>query len=161
MPLRPLQQNKSPYYIFVLWGDHFEESALVIFTTTFREAGLHVKVVGLTGLRSTGKYGVGLYADLTLSQALAVAPQTLCVIVPCSAATLKRIENDPRVSDFFQRASANHAQFILPHGEVFEASSLKKLALSRNDLLFYAEYPNLLSYAQELAQALSVLTTRL
>lgn len=161
MLLQSLQQNRLPYTIFVLWGEHFEESVLVTFTTILREAGLHAKVVGLTGVRSTGKYGMVLYADLTLSQALPVAAQAVCVIVPCSAATLKRAENDPRVSDFFQRAAVNEAQFILSHLDAFETSSLHQLGLTRNDLLFYGEALDLVAYARDLARALRMLITEL
>jgi len=146
-----VQPRKSPYYIFILWGDKFEETAVVTFATTLRDAGLHVKVVGLTGQRSTGKHGVVLYSDLALGQALALAEQAICVIVPCSATTLVRVENDPRVLDFFQRAETNGAQFVLNQAEAFERSGLKKLALGNHDIIFYAERPDLLLCAQEVA----------
>lgn len=161
MPIQRSYQKKSPYYVFILWGDKFEEAAVVTFTTTLRDTGLHVKVVGLTGQRSTGKYGMVLCSDLTLGQALALANQAICVIVPCSAATLKRIENDPRVIDFFQRAETNHARFVLNHAEAFEMSSLKMLDIARNDLIFYAERNDLLGCAQEIAHSLGDLTANL
>ncbi len=105
MPIQRSQPRKPSDYIFILWGDKFEETALVTFATTLRDAGLHVKFVGLTGQRSTGKHGVVLCSDLALGQALALAEQAIGVIIPCSAATLSRIENDPRVLDFFQRSA--------------------------------------------------------
>lgn len=158
MPLPGGPPKRSPSTIFVLWGDKFEESAVVTFTTTLRAAGLQVKLVGLTGQRSSGQYGLMLHSDLALGEALALARQARCVIVPCGAAVLKRVENDPRLLDFFQQAVLNDACFVINDRESWEWSSLPKWVTADNKLIFYSEYPDLQRCAQEVAHALCNLT---
>ncbi len=59
-------------YVFVLWGDRFEEVAATIFVAELRQAGLRVKVVSLTRRRVNGGHGLALLPDLTLEEALPV-----------------------------------------------------------------------------------------
>ena len=89
--------------IFVLWGEHFDEAAAVIFITTLREAGLRVKIVGLSGSCVKGAHGLGLLADLTLDEALTLADQAICVVIPCTTQNFQRVKGDPRVGEFLER----------------------------------------------------------
>ena len=57
-------------YVFVLWGDGFDEATATTFVTELREVGLPVKIVSLTAHQPKGKRGVALVSDLTLDQAL-------------------------------------------------------------------------------------------
>lgn len=98
--------------VFVLWGDQFEEATTTIFVTELRTAGLRVKVVGLTPLPISGINGLILVPDLTLDQALSRTGDTICVIVPHRTHTSKRLGNDPRVREFFERTRANQARFV-------------------------------------------------
>ena len=41
-------------YIFVLWGNGFDETTATIFITELRRVGLPVKLVGLSQRRSAG-----------------------------------------------------------------------------------------------------------
>lgn len=145
MPTNPLN-SKGPYHIFILWGDRFEEAAAATFATEFRKAGLSVKVVGLHGLRSSGRHGLVLSSDLTLGDALALANKALCVVIPCSASTLKQIENDPRVADFFRLAQANQARFVVSDQTVIERSSLKTMLLDPGEVICYGEDGNLAEF---------------
>jgi hypothetical protein len=71
-----------------------------------------VKLVGLTQRRSNGAYGLALVPDLTLEQILPFADRTRCLIVPYTSTGNKRLRNDPRLSEFFERAHANQARFV-------------------------------------------------
>lgn len=157
MPTSRLYRTKTQDCVFILWGERFEENTVATFVTELRDAGLCVKVVGLAGQRSTGKHGLILYSDLTLSDALALVDRAICVVVPCSSATIKRMENDPRVPIFFQKAHANHAQFVMSTVETFDQSSLKKLAVSDEALQFYGNSIDLTTFAREVADKLSSL----
>ena len=104
--------SQSAEYIFVLWGSGFDEATATIFITELRRAGLHVKLVGLTQRRSNGAYGLALVPDLTLEQVLPLAGRTRCMIVPYTSTGNKRLRNDPRLNEFFERAHANQARFV-------------------------------------------------
>jgi len=104
--------SQSDELIFVLWGSGFDEATATIFITELRRAGLHVKLVGLTQRRSNGAYGLALVPDLTLEQALPLAGRTTCMIIPYTSTGNKRLRNDPRLSEFFERAHTNQAKFV-------------------------------------------------
>ena len=84
--------------IFVLWGHRFDEATATILITELRKAGLRVKVVGLTRQLASGSYGLALVHDLTLEQALPLAHQTCCLIIPSKMPGIKRLEKNPRQS---------------------------------------------------------------
>ncbi len=51
LAINPVEVRKmSDYqnYVFVLWGEQFDELAAVVFVTELRDIGLCVKIVGLT-----------------------------------------------------------------------------------------------------------------
>jgi len=104
---------KLTRYNFVLWADHCEEAAATIFITELRKAGLRVKVVGLSRKQANGVFGMALVPDLTLEQALPLAAQTRCFIIPCSLRVAQRLNNDPRLQTFFGQARANRAKFVI------------------------------------------------
>jgi hypothetical protein len=97
--------------VFVLWGVDFDETIAVLFVTMLREAGLRVKMVGLDGLCAKGAHGLGLLADLTLDQALSLADQALCVVIPCTMQRLQRVRDDPRVEKLL--AQTHQAEILL------------------------------------------------
>ena len=83
--------------IFVLWGESFDETAAVFVITGLREAGVRVRVVGLSGPCAKGSHGLGLQADCTLDEALAAVDQAIAVVIPCTMACFQRFWGDPRV----------------------------------------------------------------
>jgi putative intracellular protease/amidase len=115
MPNRHPHLTRRTGYVFILWADKFEEAEAAIFATELRRAGLPVKLIGLTGEWSAGIHGLALLSDLTLGEALPLASKELCVILPCHAATARRLENYPRVLDFFEQANLSGAQFVVKH----------------------------------------------
>ncbi|MBX3012423.1 MAG: hypothetical protein KF832_12990 [Caldilineaceae bacterium] len=147
--------RRTAYYVFILWGDHFDEEIATIFTTELRRTGVGVKLVGLTGLQAAGLHGLVIAADFTLSQALAMADQAICVIAPCSATTLQRSEDDPRLIQFLQQALANHARLIISHASVIEQTSLHRLTTPQTPLTIYTESNNWIDLAQRTARSLA------
>lgn len=107
------RQARPPQYIFVLWGDQFDEAAAVLAITQLREAGHCVKVVGLNGACVKGAHGLGLLADLTLDQALPLADQAIGVVIPCTITGLARVENDPRVGAFLRKVRGYGVRVIV------------------------------------------------
>lgn len=153
-------RTKAQDYVFILWGDRFEEKAVATFVTEFRDIGLVAKVVGLAGQRSTGKHGLVISADITLGEALELGNQAICVVAPCSPALMKHIDNDPRVLSLFRRAHINQARFVVRELDTLEKSSLKKLAIPNEAVIFYAERADLTALAGELASGLRKLISK-
>lgn len=148
--------SKSNGYIFVLWGEQFEEAAAAIFVTQLREAGLRVKVVGLTPHRISGSHGLVLVPDLTLDQALPLAAQAACLVIPHSAYGFKQLKNDPRLRDFFGQALANQARLVLAQ---FNETDLTELELpptltSEQILAYPINSIELVEFASQLAGSL-------
>ncbi|MFZ2359376.1 MAG: DJ-1/PfpI family protein [Anaerolineae bacterium] len=99
--------------VFVLWADRFDETLAALFVAELRKAGLRVKLVSLAGQPSPGAYGLTLVPDLSLEQALPLAQQASCVVIPCGAAGLKRLKNDPRLQEFLVETHSAGATFIV------------------------------------------------
>ena len=161
MPAQRLQpttqsiiQPTRSQYIFILWGDRFEEATAVTFVTELRRAGLLVKVVGLNGQSSSGRYGLVLTSDLTLSEAMALADKAICIVIPCSVATLRRVENDPRVLELFQQARNNQAHFVVRNQEIQDESSLKGLLLDQDSIVYYIDSSDLTELVRQIAVSL-------
>lgn len=150
-----IYSQRATQYAFILWGDRFEEEVTTIFATELRRAGLSVKIVGLAGLKAAGVHGLVLSCDITLWDALPLADQAICVILPCSMATVKRIENDPRVHEFFKLALQNQAQFIIQHPEVITYLTSQGLEISPSAFAIYREGPDLIHFAHEIAMTLA------
>jgi hypothetical protein len=142
---------KIPDYVFILWGDKFEEAEAAIFATELRRTGLHVKLIGLAGQRSTGVHGLVLLSDMTLGEALPLAHKAICVVIPCNTATAKRIENDPRILDFFQQANLNGAQFIMKQVDNVAEPFAAKLLIPTDSITTYTEDDELTGFARHIA----------
>lgn len=98
---------------FILWADRFDETLAALFVAELRKARLRVKLVSLAGQPSSGAYGLTLVPDLTLEQALPMAQQASCVVIPCGDAGLKRLKNDPRLQEFLVQTHNAGAAFIV------------------------------------------------
>jgi putative intracellular protease/amidase len=144
--------SQSDENIFVLWGSGFDETTATIFITELRRAGLHVKLVGLTQRRSNGAYGLALVPDLTVEQILPFADRTTCMIVPYTSIGNKRLRNDPRLSEFFERAHANQAQFVI--GPLDQAD-LAMFPPDIDKLIIEPGSEDLIKVARELARSLA------
>lgn len=143
-------------YIFVLWADNFEEVAATVFVSELREAGLRVKIVGLTGLRSRGAHGLVLVPDLTLDQALPLACQASCLVIPCLASNFKSLKNDPRLPKFFEQIQSVQARFVINDSfsaELFDLTFRSGPAPER--LLIYPDNQEMVSFARSLVGLLT------
>lgn len=141
------EMSRPEGYIFVLWGDKFDEVAAVIFVTELRKAGFLVRLVGLTPPQIKGRHGLGLVPDLMLEQALPKAAQAICVIIPCPAYQVKHFKNDPRVSELFDQAHSNKAQFVIG-----QFNTNTRLYLDSFEIIDIVEYPDneLTAFVREL-----------
>jgi transcriptional regulator GlxA family with amidase domain len=117
--------------VFVLWADRFDETLAALFVAELRKAGLRVKLVSLAGQPSSGAYGLTLVPDLTLEQALPMAQQASCVVIPCGDAGLKRLKNDPRIQQFLVQTHAAGAMFVVDQSGVVD---LERGGLAQSEL---------------------------
>ena len=161
MAASKLHSSRTTHYAFIFWGDKFEEEVTTIFATELRRAGVCVKLVGLAGLRATGVHGLVISCDLTLSDALPLAKQAICVVLPCSLTTIKRIENDPRIREFFKQAGDNQAHFVIQYTEVMEHLLLQSLSVLGPSFAVYTADPDLIQCAREVARSLATRVSRL
>lgn len=143
--------------MFVLWGEHFFESAAVIFATMFREAGLCVKLIGVHGLQAAGRNRVSVQADLSVTAALELANRACSIVLPCSQAALRRMSNDPRLHQLIQQAAGNGACFFIPPELPTTDSCLKALGVPPQLMIQYAAEDELIRFVQQLAPQLAAI----
>lgn len=155
MPTHRSHSSKISKYVFILWGNRFEEAEAATFTTELRRSGLCVKLVGLTGQRSTGAHGLILCSDMTLGEALPLANQAICVVIPCNTAIIKHIENDPRVSEFFRYAKDKNAQFVMKQFNTMDKSPIQEIAIPLGQITTYTESEDLKEVARNVADLIS------
>jgi hypothetical protein len=141
--------TKSNHYIFVLWGPNFEEHIATTFVTQLREAGLLVKVVGLTPGQIKGAHGLILTPDLMLSKAISLAARAVCVIIPAAGGDLNCLRNDPRLLEFFRLARANRAKFVVSPLNETNVKHLELLSLAPEDVLTYPDSDELVEFVRQ------------
>jgi hypothetical protein len=141
---------KSQEYILVLLSEHYEELVATILTTILREAGLRVKVVGITAKKIRGRHGMVIVPDLTLDQAVRLAPRVQGIVMPCDVDGLRLVRNDPRLSSLFLSATGNHALFILGEHNL-EALHTLNLFPASATFAPYPEQEDLLNFAHDIA----------
>ena len=139
-------------YVFVLWGDGFDEATATTFVTELREVGLPVKIVSLTAHQPKGKRGVALVSDLTLDQALPLAAHARCIIIPADARWENRYSQDPRFSDLCLQANGHQATFVV--GKNHPSEKLFLNPQEYNNILIYPPKKEILAFAQGLAAQL-------
>jgi hypothetical protein len=139
-------------HVFILWGDRFEELDAAAFLTQLRQAGVRTKLVGLSQQRISGAHGLLLVSDITLEQALTLAHRALAVIIPCGQVGLPRLENDPRIATFLQRAQACGALFMVGPASELEVTRLALFASCGDQLQVYSDPESSLTLAIALAQ---------
>lgn len=146
---------KAQSCVLVLWGEYFDEVAAATFVATLRQAGLCVRVVGVHGLLAAGRNGLALHADLTLSEVQALIHDVFCVILPCSRAAVKRLENDPRIHELFA-ALANQAVKVVVYDDGVRRQTLLRLyAIPNQDIVVYPHDANLTAFVQEMGRTLA------
>lgn len=142
-------------YVLVLWADQFEEAPATIFVTALREAGLRVKVVGLTPPPISGSHGLALVPDLTLDQALGLVTQVVCLVIPQGIRGLQRFSDDPRLQKLLDLVAKNRARFVvgpLKEGDILKFDWFLLPALER--LIVYPESEDLLKFTHKLIRSL-------
>ena len=139
---------------FVLWGEQCDEAAAALFVTLLRAAGVRVWVVGISGKRSRGAHGLHLLPDLALDEALPLAPNALCVAIPCSAQALTHFLHDPRLRTFLQHAAQRAIPLFLATAASGEVDSLSAVVGSAI-IQYYPAGDALLPFVRDVAAQLS------
>lgn len=141
-------------FALVLWAPGFDEVAAAVFVTSLRSAGVRVKLVSLSRQLACGSHGLGLVPDLSLEDALPIARDALCVVLPCGSSYIPRLALDPRVRELLVLAQANHATVVARTGA---EAILAKMALVKpgaGDWVAFSSRDGLLSLAHDLSGAL-------
>lgn len=125
--------------VFVLWGVGCDELAAVTFVITLRATGIAAKLVSVSGRQVRGAHGLALTPDYTLSQAVPLAHQAACVVIPCLAGSLVRFTRDPRLGEFLRQAQAQQAHFLLH--DVRDIETLLALGIVPVDAQMIDVYP--------------------
>jgi putative intracellular protease/amidase len=141
--------------VFVLWGERFEETTAVIFVTELRNAGIRVKVVGLTAQRISGTHGIALVPDISLEEAVAAAAQASAVILPGTVRSLKRLRDDPRLGILFRQAQANGAVMVVSAFDEQDLPALAPFVWERNQIMIYPASEDLAGFVRDLTNFLS------
>ena len=97
---------------FVLWGEGCDEALAVAWVSRLRAEGRRVYLVGVSGRRVRGKYGVRLAVDIGLDEALGMVRQATLIIVPCGEDVLHTFRRDPRFGEFMALVEQAGAQFL-------------------------------------------------
>ncbi|MEM7128640.1 MAG: DJ-1/PfpI family protein [Chloroflexota bacterium] len=113
------KQDKKPC-ILVLWAEQFDAVAVTSLIAEVRSAGIATYIVGLRCQRVAGEYGLAIYPDMLLDEALSIADRVSHIVIPCGAAGFQKLEIEPRVSRLLQQTVQNQARLILPHANVFD-----------------------------------------
>ena len=145
---------KSKPYVLILWGDNFEETVAAIFVSQLREAGLRVKVVSVNRQQTCGAHGLALVPDLTLTQAMPLAQQTACVIVPCEFRVMQHLKQDPRLREFFDLARSHQAKVVIGPLHDSHAEDFEPLPLSPETVTIYPAAEDLVEFARQVAGSL-------
>lgn len=142
-------------YTFVLWDENFDEMAATTFIIELRQAGLRVKLVGLTHRPMKGANGLALVPDLTLGQAMPLACRAKGVIIPCPWRAAQRLKVEPRLTDFFEQARRNQALFIIERGSDDEPLKPEQLFLSLAEVIVYPAAECLQEFIHKLVEELT------
>lgn len=153
--LEKLTMFKCKKYTFVLWSEQFEELPATTFVIQLRKVGLRVKLVSLDRRRITGTNGLALLPDFTLEEILPLARKAIAIIIPCGSFGVKQLDNDPRLSDFFQQAHESGAQFIIGH--IPNLAEMNLFPKSISDLTVYPDDEDLVEFARQLTKSLKQL----
>lgn len=150
---RPLSKTTS--LTLLLWSDGFDEVAASVFAIELRKIGLRVELVGVGRVQASGRHGLVLGADITLSEALELAGRAICVIIPCSAAELRHVDNDPRIARLLAQAGENQALFVVRQRELVNETPLKTLSLAAENVANYGAEDDLIGFAHAVANRLA------
>jgi hypothetical protein len=107
-------KHTSKQCALVILADGFEETETIGLLSLLRQAGLHVKSVGLTSGLVSSAHGIWLKPDLTLTdvERLNGGMFISLVILPAGSESLDRLETDPRVHKLLRRVVARHGQIV-------------------------------------------------
>jgi hypothetical protein len=141
--------------VLVLWAPRFDEVAAVVFVAGLRSAGLRVALVSLTRQQTGGAYGLCFVPDLTLEEALPLAGEVACVVIPCNSPDVRRLARDPRVRELFCLVQEHHAAVVVGQAAAPILAELQLILPSNGDLLTFSPGEAMVQFADKLADELS------
>jgi len=106
--------------VFVLWGEGCDEVLAVAWVSRLRAEGRRVYLVGVSGRRTRGSYGVSVAPDIGLEEALGLVQKATLVIIPCGEDVLHLFHRDPRFDELLVLAEKSDAK-------------IRTLSAARND----------------------------
>lgn len=99
--------------VLVLWGVGCDETLAVGWVSRLRAQGRRVYLVGVSGRRNRGQYGMSLEPDMGLGEGLGLASRAGLMIVPCDPEVLQRLRDDPRIDDLLVLAAQSGARLLV------------------------------------------------
>ena len=79
---------------------------------------------------------------------------TICVIIPCQSPRIKQLRNDPRLQEFFRRAQANQARFVIARMNETKLADLGLFSTPLDNIVIYPA-EGLVEFAHELVYLLT------
>ena len=119
--------------VLVLWGEGCDETLAVGWVSRLRAEGTRVYLVGVSGRRLRGRYGVGLQMDVGLEEAIALVPRASQVMLPCTGEWLAGLRRDPRFEAILRQAQAAGAVLVAPADAVAIVREIAPDAIIRSD----------------------------
>lgn len=107
---RRLQRKPN---VLLLWAENFDAQVAVAFTTQLRRRGIRVYVTGLHQQKIRGQHGIALHTDITIHDALEIADQIDCIIVPADGVGLQTIAYEPRLASLFARVAQTRGSLVI------------------------------------------------
>lgn len=118
--------------VLVLWSREGDEVFAVTQAVQARQRGKRVKLVGLDNRHLRGSGGVQIMPDLTLSEALPLAPTVSCIILSMEPARLLHYLHDPRLITLLQNAIDHRATLVTQHPSTAAVSAQLAQLLQRD-----------------------------
>lgn len=141
-------------YVFLFWSEQFDAEIAVTFVSQLRRIGLNVKIVGNSGLNVTGQYGIHLRPDMLLSDAMTLADQAVCIILPCGTSALKRLQKDPRVTAFMTEAFQHGAYCVAQSDLALAETDFGQFTNNDWQVRFYRSCEQALTCARQVGMVL-------
>ncbi len=99
--------------VFVLWGEGCDEALAVAWVSRLRAEGRRVYLVGVSGRRNRGSYGVAIMPDIGLDEALGLVQEVALVIIPSGEDALHLFHRDPRFDELLVLDGRVGARFLV------------------------------------------------
>lgn len=153
MATRTTSKPHTIPHVFILWNDHFDEATAETFINRLQAAAIPVTIIDIQRSITARLQHVTHRPIITLRDAIQLAKQAICVVLPCDFVRFSQVMRQPHLQEFLRRAEANNAQFV-GHEEVIEQLSIVKIHDRAIDWVYDDEKNNLDQLAHLLTREL-------